>query len=774
MPWDAVGTAARVFSSSTYVLVVGLTIGLGSCGLATSEGIYRSLTNAEAGPSKLVHVHAVSGGQRRISHDEYVLIEQNRGEVFSNVAAFDASLLRISSEYASTRGLVEFVSQEYFDVFEVSARTGRLLNRSDTKGECVAVVSEQLKTLLWRGADPLGAEVTLNGALCTVVGVVPESFRGGLAPSVVRTQAFAPLAARRVVHRDESLSPWLSVRASLNPGHFAPQAAAYLNGLMSSVPTWQGKLLVDPSEDVLVHESIQSVTTQAGPVLVLVTAVILMLACLNVAAYQSARNFARRGEMAVRAACGAGPSAILAELALEGGLAALAAIPVTLTLSAFAGQSIRLAMPAVVGLDLELIPVSPLSSLAACLTIAAASCIGFAGWPALVGSRRPPLESLSAGAIVRRDSGSRSRALLVVAHAGGTMLLVVVALGSYSRWQEAEPPDIDSHSRTIVAEIVSGGDGQSISHTWRQLSNVFGAAGVAVVDQIPFHCHQGLLPGTNTRACLVAVSPEYFEMNDLAPLFGRKFSDDEQGRDDVAVVSETVASALAVAKRPAGYVEVPGGRPGSTRQLRIEGVVTDEPRAKRDRSRGMVYVPIEVENLASATLLVRVDDVSSSLSTVERIVRSHWPRIDANRIEPLSRIVEVYNWPNRAAATILAGVAALACLLGGVGLFGTVSAAVSSRVPEFGIRLSAGATPRRLHWNAVAEVVRLVGAGQIGALLVAVAALRGLRVPPTSELVLMIGACSLTILGVAAAVGFFAARPVLHRQPLDLIREAQP
>lgn len=634
------------------------------------------------------------------------------------------------------------VSHEYFSVLGVKPQLGRgFLPEEETAEQTPVVV---LSAGLWArrfGSDPalVGRSITLSGLPYTVVGILPESFR---APLFDDAELFAPLPI--AASETDFGNYFLRVITRTRPGVTRAALSADLDrvaaGLAQDQPTYLKGV------GILAEPLSESITGPARlPLLALATAValVLLIACANVANLLLTRAAARRHELSVRAALGAGRGRLVRQLLVESLLLAMAGGGLGLLLGAWGLDGIRAFAPAEtprlseLGFDRTVLGFTLLLSLVTGLVFGLA--------PALAASRAGAARLGSGGA--RGPSRGRVKSVLVASEVAlGVALLagagfLVRTLGALNRVD----PGFD------VAQVAAG----SVSFPQARFPDV--AVGLARFDEIlarlaerpevaaaaavstlPLSGSQidisfaveGELPepGRELGADYRAATPTYFGAMGIPVLAGRAFtSEDGPNGGPVVVVSETFAER---------YL---GGRERALgRRMRVGNVHSEESPWRtvvgvvggvRDNALGQapdpeMYAPFLQRPTRRMTLVARAQgDAQAAAGAIRETVAA------VDRDQPVSQLGTLAELKHRSLATnrflvgLLLAFAALALSLAAVGIYGVVAHAVDQRQREIGIRMAIGARSGEvlrmvLSWSAgwitLGLVVGLGGAVALG------------------------------------------------------------
>lgn len=696
---------------------------------------------------RLVSVVSTDKGESRFlpnSRPNYLdLRDQNT--VFSGLTSFQALEVRLSLGERSELVIGQIVSGNYFQVLGIKPFLGRtFLPEDDQVPDARAVVV--LGHSLWRtsfGSDRriVGKEIRLNGQRFTVIGVTPPDFRGTgrftvfkFWVPVMMAKAVFPLAGH-VNDRD-----WRLFRAvgRLKPGITPERAESEVRTLGQRLAAAHLKENHDQGATIVpfMHEAVgpnsRALFVRAGLFLMTIASLLLLGACANVANLLLSRASARRQEMAVRMAVGAGKLRIFRQLLTEslllscvgGGLGLLVA-------RASREVFVRVKNPLLAADALDLTLDSRILLYALGVSLVTGVLFGLA--PALQAFSTDPALVLKGGAGVHVQGKSPwGRNLLVGVQVTISFISLVTAgwfLRSVDNARQADPGLEVDHlfliafdltalntppaegtplaERMLAAAQESPGVVSASLGQKRLFSGIGLAQSVAVEGAEPGK--QGPLVETN------GVTDRYFETLGIVLTGGRSFrSTDGASAPRVAVINE------AMAKRYwGGSLMAPLGRRFRLDEepvpITVVGVVRDSRvTSATENPRPFIYLPLTQHYAPDMTLFVRLDRVASSRIA---LLRARVQAVD--RELPLELMTAKSQldrslWASHAAAGILTILGALALVLAALGVASLVGYEAHRRRFEIGVRLALGA-PRP-------TIARLVALGSLGVILVGVMA----------------------------------------------------
>jgi predicted permease len=786
-----------------FTLVAVLTLALGTGVNATvftfvSALLFRPAPVPE--PDSLVSVFTSdfsSGPYGDTSYPDYRSL-QSDATAFEALAAHDggqSTLLQTTESVERIRRVA--VSAEFFPVLRVQPLAGRLLGGADFTGTAapVAVISEEL----WRrtfGSNPdvLGRYLSIGGRQHAVVGVLPRAFVLDLGPRVDAWIPFGP----DVVAADRG-SRNLSVVGRLGPRRTIAETQAEVTTIAarlareypeSNLGTLQQRDRPRPMlvvQHTRVPPAFRGEVGMLGGVMMAGVALVLLIACANVASLLLSRAAARVREMAVRRALGAAGFRIVAQLLTEslvlglcgGALGVLAALWTSDALPSFfpAEQAVILDARVDAG------------TLAYTLGLSLASSLLFGIAPALQCVRTPLGEAVrTARTLTPGTASARIRAMLVVAQiALATVLLVSAGLLGRSLLNALHAELGFSTREAVVLSLEQPIDRpapQGLAYYQAVLDRVGGLPGidsVSLARNIPLFGSgrrgfrpegYDFKPGETREFHINVVSPAFFETMGIAVLAGRAFD----GRDVPGGMRTAIVNDVFAARYLGGNAV--GRRVVDSRgtDLAIVGVVrTSKHLTVREEPVPLVYYPQAQEYSRQATLIARATGGAGSLvDTVRRAAAETDRAVAVYRAGTLdARIAEALS-SDRLAATLIAVCGALALLLAMVGVYGVVAFAIARRGREFGVRVALGARPVQILALVVGEGARVTALGLgfgLAAALVATRALASLLYGIGTSDATTFAAVAAALAAVIVAAVLLPARRALHVDPIVVLRD---
>jgi predicted permease len=630
----------------------------------------------------------------------------------------------------------------------VSPLVGRVFGEADDRDGAPSTVV--LSYGLWQAefggaSDVVGRTVTLDGSPSTVIGVMPKGF--DFPSRTVRLWTPLRLSEQNFQDRNDN---YLEVVARQKRGVSLEEARSEMNVIASRLERQYPK--ENEGNGVMTIGLRDELSAQARALLLALSAAaccVLLIACANLGNLLLARALARRRELAVRAALGAGRERLVRQLFTESVLLAACGGALGLLVA-------RAGVPLLAALVPDTLPIAqaPALDLRMLLfagVLAAATGIGFGVLPALRGSSRVDAVALREGARSGGGRRQRLRSALVIAEVTASVVLLVSAgLLMRALWRlRATDPGFRAEGaltlRTALPWERYAETGRRERFFARVLEGVRALPGVssaAYVTGLPMAMTGGVwevvvegAPESRARAQLASVrfaTAELFRTLGIPLVLGRDLRDsDRLDQPLVAVVSASLARAYWPGADPIGKRFHVGG--DAVRA--VCGVVGDvRVRGPERPSEPQVYVPAsQVKDgnfvtFAPKDLVVRASgDPASLVPAIRRIVHEADPDQPVSDVRSMEEIVGQQTAARAAHARILGAFAAVAFLLAAVGIQGVLSYSVASRGPEIAVRMALGADARDVIGMVMRQSARLAAAGVVPGLLLAYATARAMR-----------------------------------------------
>lgn len=621
------------------------------------------------------------------------------------------------------------VSEGYFGILRVAPVLGRVFTPEEESlgGPNVVILSHELWATQF-GSDPavVGRVLSLSGVPYEVVGVMP--------PGLGDQEFWIPLRPSAVL-REARGALWLPVIGRLAPGVTLEQAQAEMSAiarrLEQSYPEANDGMgvLLEPLRASIVGDVRQPLLVLLGAV-----ALVLLIACANIANVLLARGTARRAEMATRVALGASRRQLALQVGAESLLLALAGGTLGV-LAAYVGLEglVALAPPSLPRLDAIRVDGAVLGVTAA-VTVLCGLLFGLV--PALDAGGRAPAEAIKQGGrgTVGGSAADRLRPVLVTAQfALGVMLLAGAGLmlRSFAKMQDVDP-GFDPSGVALVELSLPARPYQTpeqISTFYEELLTTLRATpGVEAADAISSFMLSRLpesasiviegvqLPPAleNLPVAFDAVTPGFVQTSRMRLLSGRGLlPTDRQGSPRVALVNETMVRTFFRGVDPIGARFAFGTPESDDGWITIVGVVADARRSGPvEPVRPYVLLPHAQYTTRRLDILIRAaGEPLALLPQVRAAVRA----IDAAQPIAGARTLEQAFGetvaPRRFLMVLLSIFGGAASILAAIGIYGVMAYVVVRRTREIGVRIALGASPGRVRRLVIAQAMAQAGVG---------------------------------------------------------------
>jgi putative ABC transport system permease protein len=800
----------------TAVAILSLALGIGANSAIFSlvdSLLLRSLPVDR--PDRLVEVVAPTPSTVR-KYWPYPVWEQvrDRPDLFAGTLAWSHHPVNLAPRGEMRMVDAVLVSGRFFDVLGIHPTLGRLLTPADDRagggadGQVVVISYSFWQSRFNGSGDAIGQTLPLNGVPFTIVGIMPEGFFG---PSVgAHYSLAAPLTAQPLLSPSNDLAnstaSWLAIMARLKHEQSAAAASAALQAAQLAIrqatlpATLTGYLkepLIARSAPTGVDSPMRVQYQTPVVALLAVVALVLLIACVNLASLFQARADARRHELGVRLALGASRARLVRQLIIESLLLSFAGA--SLGLAVAVGGS-RLILTQLIfqgsGIFLDVSLNRTVIGFTTAVSILVALLFGTL--PAIRATNVSPRSVLVEPS---RTGGGQIRprrfGMLTTLQVALCLILVVGAgmfLRSFVILAHLDP-GFDQHA-VLVVNVTAGQSRVGLAADVREavLDAVRATPGVtsAAWSRLAPLNHAGLrVLIANPPELAVSESERLSQWNGLDPgwlstmgtrlVAGRDFdAHDRAGTPSVAIVNETFAQRFFPSGTPLGRTIVqvpPPGFPARPPSVVI-GVVEDAAyESLRDDAKPTVYQALAQGRplLSVATLCIRatngsaaavIRDVALALSNAAPDLQFTFHTMEDLAGESLA--VE------RILAMLSGFFGALALLVAAIGLYGVVSYAVNRRRAEIGIRMALGAQPAGIVRMILTGIGPSMAAGLVAGIVLSVWLARFVRallyrIQPGDALNVVSAAAVLTAVGLLAA--WLPARRAAQLDPMEALRE---
>jgi len=680
-----------------------------------------------------------------------------------------------------------YVTPDFFPTLGVAPSLGRgfLTEEGRPGNDKVAIISHGLWVRRF-GADPdlLGRAIILDGESHVVVGVMPPRF-WFLYPGV---DVWVPLSFSGEEQRG---GYFLGVLGRLNEGYTSRQAEEEAQRFMQRIAAEYPETSAGHSAMLLtLHEDVFDEGYRAGSLIATVgVALVLLIACANVANLLLAHASGRGREVALRGALGAGRSRIVRQFLTEAIMVAVAGGVLGVGLSVLGIRGLLSIVPPEFPRAHEITLNARVLLYTAAITLLTGIIFGIA--PALQSSKPNMIDTLKEGGRTGTGGkGARLRRALVIGEVALALVLLVssgLLVKGFARIRLADLGFDRSDVLTMQTMLTEHEypDSASVTAFHEQLAERLAAIpGVAAVGATTILPLQG---NSSTYYALLAedyddpeqrkvvnyrsIVPEYFDAMDIPILRGRGIEPgDRAGMPRVAVINQTMAELHWPGRNPIGQQIRFGSGPRE-----IVGVVADTRDGGADaRMRPMVYLAVSQGLARFMDWAVESDaPLESLVEPVRDAVRSLDPNVAVYDVMPMDALIVQSLGGDLIMAKIMGAVAIIALVLALGGVYGVMAYSVSQRTQELGIRMALGAQPRNVLLMVVRQGTVLSGIGVVAGVAVALGVTRGLSrflfgVSPFDPAIFAAVASALLCAGLAAT--FLPARRATRVDPVVAFR----
>ena len=775
--------------------------------------LYENPTGPDA-PSGTPDTTGGTGRFLRFSYPRFLRLQSALGDMGS-LAAMTRSVpfaVRLDNDAAQTIVRGQLTTSNYFTTLGVAVTRGRSFTDDDLQrgsSQPVAVVSDGFWQRMLGGSDAaIGRPILINRLPVTVIGIAPPGFVG--AWSDAESNIWMPLTMQHALNYQANASSYGPVETE--QPWFRQNLIAWLNlvGRLdaesrsraeAALRTTNRAASVDMSLEVPDARARQSITSGVLVVepfargfsglrarfatslvaLAGMVAIVLLVACANIANLLLARSTARSREIGIRLAVGASRSRLIQQGLIESLLLAgiggatgfLAGQWASRLLASYALGSLNAPLPRVFAPDLRVL------AFTATITLATAFLFGL--MPSLRATKMDVVERLAGGRAVISGSLMRAMRPLVAAQLALSFVVVFAAalLGrSLINFSHVDPgfsidrvvavafnPRVSGYTldqlpalrdRLLAATTTVPGVRSAVISTCGLLANCMQSSGFRIGEQGGVQLNENY------------VGPGYFATVGIPLKSGREFSArDVEKMPLVAVVSESVARRYFGGRNAIG--QTIGGEEFTAE---VVGIVGDtRPLSLRDAPVPMVYFPIAQWNQPIYTLAARMTgDAQSGALAIQQALKAAEPGLIIDSAGTMNTYLSQGTGRERLVTYLVSALGALALLLACVGLYGVLSYTVAWRTSELGVRMALGARPADLRDLVLRDAFRMIAVGTLAGLGTAFWANRLIQTLLFDVSPFDAATCAIVIVALAGCALLACSLPAMRASHIDPIR----
>jgi predicted permease len=821
--WQDLKFAVRTLRNSPgFAMIAVVTLGLG---MAVNTTVFSVINGLLLRPLPIPHAEQIAAlamqqagapGLQRFSYPDFQDIRQQT-EGFSDIFGYRATLTGITVDGKGDHCVLSRVTSNYFSALGIQPALGRFITPSEgqTPGaDPILVLGYSFWQKRFGGdASVIGKQVVLNGHSVTIVGVTPKGFHGLYA--IVDMDGYVPFSASIASkgfdeNEDSVQNSWthrgdrsITLFGRLKPGATLKQAQAPLHvvaqRLAEQHPETDKGISIQAFPEKLARPEPDPDNTlpAVAAAFTVLAALVLLVACFNIANVLLVRAAVRQREMGIRAALGAGRGRLLRQHLTESLLLALlgggAGVILAVWAAGFLG-SLPLGTDLPIAFDFRPdVRVYLFALLAVLLTGVIVGII-----PALRAARSDINAVLREGGRGSSEGPRRHfvRNTLVVAQLAGSLLLLVVA-GLFVRSLNKAERMYLGYDADHVLDLTIDPEQIGFKETqtrefYRELDErVRALPGVVSVGQafiVPMGVisadnpiiveGQAVEPGKQPPQVMYnPVTPGYFDTLRIQFQSGRKFTDaDNEKAPSVAIINQAMAAKFWPDLDPLGKRFSTKGAKGPFTEVigvvqtgKYKNVVEDPPVP-------FFYVPMAQNYVAYRTIHVRTSVPPDSLQRqIEAQVRELAPGIPISQVQTMTQALQGVNgfFFFRFGAQLTGTMGLLGLILAVVGVYSVVSYAAAQRTHEIGIRMALGAAPRDILKMVLRQSVVVVAVGLGIGLAAALAGTRAIAnlivgIKPTDPLTFVTVIVLLS--GIALVACWVPARRATRVSPLTALR----
>jgi putative ABC transport system permease protein len=726
---------------------------------------------------------------------------RNQNQVFEDMGLFAAySTFNITGDNPEQLRAV-LVSANLFSMLGVSPVEGRIFTSEEDKrgNHRVIIISYDLWQRRFNGSPQIiGSPVNLSGRDYNVVGVMPPEFQFPIQSSKFarKTDFWVPIVIDGALAQNRGVHTF-SVVARLKPGVSLQEAQTEMSGIASRTEQDHPDTNMGHGVKlVALHDLIVGDTKSVLIILMAAVALVLLIACANVANLLIARAASRQREISIRLAVGASRLRLIRQLLTESIVLALLGGGLGLILAVWGIKVLAAVSPNnaprlnEVNLDARIVIFT--------LIVSLITAVLFGLVPALQTTKPDIAVTLKEGE--RAPSGGRRRHrirnLIIISEVALTLVLLIGAgllIRSFVRLLNVDAGFNAGNLLTtdIFLPWSKYQDANTQALFYQQvldrLNKAPGVEAVGAINSLPLsgddktgdfnvEGRTAPAPGQENLVSYRVASPGYFRAMGINMLRGRDFGgQDVLNAPSVVIINEDLARQFWPGEDPIGqYVRVSLGGPVANPQ-QVVGIIADVHHFGLDKDvKPEVYVPLLQSPDVFTYLVARTSsDPRSAAAILENEIRAVDKDIPLGHVKPMQMVIEESVASRRLSMVLMAIFAGIALILATVGIYGLIAYSVTERTHEIGLRMALGAQQQDILRLLVGQSMRLALIGIVIGIPIAIALTRYISsllysVSATDPITFII--LSLLLVGVASIASYIPARRAMRINPIDALK----
>ncbi len=735
-------------------------------------------------PEHLVRIVNPNMPEFGFPYPQYEQWRNVRGS-FSGLSAIfltDRSNITVNGDVEPRPLHAGLVSGDYFSTLGLASAVGTL----NLEPQPVTVISYSYwERRFGLASDVLSRTVSVNDVYYNIVGVTPRGFYGDTPGKSVDLWFPLAMQSRILLERPDGRAPWLNILGRIKPGVSSQQAQAEAQVVYLRTVREMDNVRPDVREAWL-HKRVELEPAARGfasqrkafaqplTIVMIVTGLVLLIACANVANLLLARSAGRQREIGIRLALGATRGRIARQLLTESVLLAMLGGVLAMAFAVWGTSALmKFAASGLVSFSLELQPDARMLGFTAALSLLTGLLFGLA--PAIRFSGVAVLPALTGSS----DWAGRFRIgqLLVVLQVSISLMLLIGAGLFVRTLHNLKSQDLGLEREHLLliwtAPDQAGRRGPSVASLFAAVpQRISSLPGVISASASLIGPLEGAYADESGPASLNIVSPGFFETVGMRMLNGRDFTARDNGTTPpVGVINEAMARGLFGDENPIGKRFT-----YRRSQVEIVGVVSGAKyNTLRDKSRRMFYIPYtqDIAHLFEMCIAARTAGNSPALTArIRDEIRSVDQSLPVLKMNSIAEQIDQSLLQERFIALLASLFGTLALLLACLGLYGVLSYDTARRTSEIGIRMALGATRGEVLVMILQESLLLVLAGLSIGIPVTLAATRLISarlfgISPADPLTIV--AATALMMTVAFFAGFLPARRAARVEPMSAL-----